>query len=343
MNRMYKPRKILVTGGAGFIGCNFIRFLLDKYADIEIFNIDALTYAGSLDNLEDLPAPERHHFIRGDITDRSLVEKTFTEFEIDTVVHFAAESHVDRSIAGPEAFIKTNVVGTFTLLEVARQVWLDKKGWDEETCRFHHVSTDEVYGSLGADDPPFTEQTPYSPNSPYSASKAAADHLVRAYCHTYGLPVTISNCSNNYGPFQHVEKFIPTIIESCVKRKPIPVYGDGSNIRDWLYVIDHCKGIDLIVRKGKVGETYNIGGENEWQNLEIVKLICSLMDLFVPDGAPHEKLITFVKDRPGHDWRYSIDSSKIQKELGWSPEEDFRSGIEKTIKWYLDTESWDKK
>ncbi len=340
--KTYKPRNMLVTGGAGFIGCNFIRYILSEYDDIQVVNLDALTYAGSLDNLRGLADPGRYYFIHGDINDRRLVDRTLRDFEIDTVVHFAAESHVDRSIAGPEAFVKTNIVGTFSLLEATRSFWLGDKKWDASCCRFHHVSTDEVYGSLSKDDPPFTEKTPYSPNSPYSASKAAADHLVRAYNHTYRLPVTISNCSNNYGPYQHPEKFIPTIIQSCVKRKPIPVYGDGSNIRDWLYVLDHCKGIDLVIRRGRIGETYNIGGGNEWKNLDIVNLICTLMDQFLPENAPHSDLIAFVKDRPGHDWRYSIDARKIKEELGWKPEEDFRSGVEKTVKWYLEEKPWDR-
>ena len=342
MAKIYKPKRMLVTGGAGFIGCNFIRFVLSEFTDVEIVNLDALTYAGSLGNLEDLPQPDKHHFVHGNIADKQLVKGIFSEYEIDTVVHFAAESHVDRSIIEPSAFVETNIVGTFTLLEAARDYWMNERKWGVENCRFHHVSTDEVYGSLGRDDSPFSEQSPYLPSSPYSASKAAADHMVRAYCHTYGLPVTISNCSNNYGPFQHQEKFIPTIIRSCIEGKPIPVYGDGSNIRDWLHVLDHCAGIILVIQKGQVGETYNIGGDNEWKNLSIVKLICSLMDSFRPAGAPHDKLITFVKDRPGHDWRYSIDSTKIKKELGWKPEKDFRTGLKETTKWYLERRPWDK-
>lgn len=338
---IYDPKNIFVTGGAGFIGCNFIRYMLETHLHIRIINLDALTYAGSLENLCDLPDPTRYTFVHGNIIDRKLMDQLLRDFEIDTIVHFAAESHVDRSITGPATFIQTNVIGTFTLLEAARLFWEEKKLGPEE-CRFHHISTDEVYGSLGLEDPPFTENTPYAPNSPYSASKAASDHLVRAYHHTYGLPVTTSNCSNNYGPFQHDEKFIPTIIRSCVEKKPIPVYGDGSNIRDWLYVKDHCEGIDLVIRGGMVGQTYNIGGDNEWKNLDIVHLLCSLMDEFSPSGAPHSDLITFVTDRPGHDWRYSIDATKIKRELDWRPRESFKSGLRKTVTWYLDSRPWTK-
>ena len=331
----YRPRTMLVTGGAGFIGCNFVRYMLETDADLHIVNLDKLTYAGSLDNLKDLPDESRHIFVQGDICDRTLVDRLLREHRIDTVVHFAAESHVDNSIAGPEAFVKTNVLGTFMLLEAARSFWLQEMGWDQNQCRFHHISTDEVYGTLKLDDPAFSETTPYAPNSPYSASKAGSDHLVRAWFHTYGLPVTTSNCSNNYGPYQHGEKFIPTVIRSCIEGRPIPVYGDGTNIRDWLYVIDHCTGIDAVIRKGRVGETYNIGGINEWRNIDICRLICKLMDEYAPANAPHEKLITFVQDRPGHDWRYAIDASKMSNELGWQPVETFESGIYKTVGWYL--------
>ncbi len=331
----YQPRNVLVTGGAGFIGANFVRYLLAADPEVRVVNLDLLTYAGSLGNLEGLPDPTRHHFVHGDIGDRDLVDRLVRGHGIETVVHFAAESHVDRSISGPAAFIQTNVVGTFTLLEVARRYWLDDRGLGAEACRFHHISTDEVYGSLGREDPPFTETTPYAPNSPYSASKAASDHLVRAYHHTYGLPVTTTNCSNNYGPYQHPEKFIPTVIGACRDGRPIPVYGDGSNIRDWLYVEDHCHGIDTVVRRGRPGETYNLGGANEWSNLEIVRRICALMDEVRPSGAPHDRLITFVKDRPGHDWRYAIDLSFVQAELGWQPRESFESGLRKTVDWYL--------
>ena len=332
----YKPRNILITGGAGFIGCHFVRYLLRTDTQVRIVTLDLLTYAGSLSNLKDLPDPDRHTFVKGDICDRALVEHLLREHEIDTVVHFAAESHVDRSIIGPAAFILTNVVGTATLLEACRTFWLHEQAREVGTCRFHHVSTDEVYGTLGPNDPPFRETNPYAPNSPYAASKAASDHLVRAYHQTYGLPITTTNCSNNYGPFQHREKFIPTIIRSCLEKKFIPVYGDGSNIRDWLYVEDHCAAVDTVIRRGHVGETYNIGGGSGQQNLNIVHLICAV--LAESTGQVQEeftRLIRVVKDRPGHDWRYAIDSSKIQKELGWSPVDTFKTGIQKTVKWYL--------
>ncbi len=335
----HRPRNVLVTGGAGFIGCNFIRHLLATDPAIRIITLDLLTYAGSLDNLRELPDPARHRFVQGDICDRPLVDRLLREHAIDTVAHFAAESHVDRSITGPAAFVQTNLVGTFTLLGAARAAWLDGKTADR--CRFHHISTDEVYGTLKRDDPPFRETTPYAPNSPYSASKAGSDHLVRAYFHTYGLPVVTTNCSNNYGPFQHGEKFIPTVIRSCLLQKPIPVYGDGSNIRDWLYVEDHCRGIDAVIRGGKPGETYNIGGCNEWANLDIAKLICALLDERRPQRAPHERLITFVTDRPGHDWRYAIDAGKMDEELDWQPRETFQSGIAKTVDWYLERHAAD--
>jgi len=329
----HHPRNVLVTGGAGFIGCNFVRHLLAVDPDASIVTLDLLTYAGSLDNLRELPYPNRHVFVQGDICDRPLVDRLLREHQIDTIAHFAAESHVDRSIAGPAAFVQTNLVGTFTLLEAARAAWLDGK--TAEHRRFHHISTDEVYGTLKRDDPAFTETTPYAPNSPYSASKAGSDHLVRAYFHTYGLPVVTTNCSNNYGPFQHDEKFIPTVIRSCLLQQPIPVYGDGSNIRDWLYVEDHCRGVEAVIRQGRLGETYNIGGCNEWANLDIAKLICKLLDQRRPEHAPHERLITFVTDRPGHDWRYAIDASRMDEELGWRPLETFETGIAKTVDWYL--------
>lgn len=333
----YAPRAMLVTGGAGFIGCNFVRHMLATDANVRIVNLDALTYAGSLDNLKDLPDVHRHTFIQGDICDRALVDRLLREHGIDTIVHFAAESHVDNSITGPEAFVKTNVLGTFTLLEAARQYWLQEQGWGRDSCRFHHISTDEVYGTLEADDPTFAETMPYAPNSPYSASKAGSDHLVRAWFHTYGLPVTTSNCSNNYGPNQHAEKFIPTVIRSCIEGQPIPVYGDGSNIRDWLYVMDHCAGLDAVIRRGRPGEAYNIGGINEWRNIDICRLICRLIDEYIPAKAPHENLISFVKDRPGHDWRYAIDAGKINHELHWQPAETFETGIRRTIAWYLES------
>lgn len=335
----YRPHNVLVTGGAGFIGCNFVRHLLTTDPDIRIVNLDLLTYAGSLDNLRDLPDPARHVFVQGDICDRALVERLLREHQIDTIAHFAAESHVDRSITGPAAFVQTNLVGTFTLLEAARQFWLEDK--KSVTFRIHNISTDEVYGTLNRDDPPFTETTPYAPNSPYSASKAGSDHLVRAYFHTYGLPVVTTNCSNNYGPFQHGEKFIPTVIRSCLLQKPIPVYGDGSNIRDWLYVEDHCRGIEAVIRRGQLGETYNIGGCNEWANINITRLICQLLDERRPEHAPHERLITFVTDRPGHDWRYAIAADKMERELGWKPLETFQTGIAKTVDWYLQRHATD--
>lgn len=354
----YRPANILVTGGAGFIGCNFVRYMLASDADVRVVNLDKLTYAGSTDHLRGLPDQSRHIFVEGDICDRPLIDRLLREHHIDTIVHFAAESHVDNSIAGPEVFVQTNVMGTFTLLEAARQYWMntsdagcekqDGKAHDDSSSnighltsprsfRFHHISTDEVYGTLAQDDPAFTEATAYAPNSPYSASKAGSDHLVRAWFHTYGLPVTTTNCSNNYGPYQHAEKFIPTVIRSCLEGKPIPVYGDGSNIRDWLYVEDHCTGIDAVIRRGVPGEVYNIGGINEWTNLNICKLICQLMDEFHPSrSTPHASLITFVKDRPGHDWRYAIDAAKMGNTLGWQPAETFESGIRKTVRWYLD-------
>jgi len=345
----YTPKNILVTGGAGFIGSNYVRYMLSSDPDIHVVNLDLLTYAGSLDNLKDLPDKvnagngrdgalgyaSRHSFVQGDICDRKLIDRLLHEYEIDTIVHFAAESHVDNSISGPEVFVKTNVMGTFTLLEAARQYWLENSS--RSSFRFHHISTDEVYGTLEKGDPAFSEITPYAPNSPYSASKAGSDHLVRAYFHTYGLPVTTTNCSNNYGPYQHSEKLIPTIIRHCLNGSPIPVYGDGSNIRDWLYVEDHCSGIDAVIRRGQLGETYNIGGINEWANIDIVKCICRLMDEFSADGCQsgHESLISFVTDRPGHDWRYAIDATKMGQELGWKPVETFETGIRKTVQWYL--------
>ena len=330
----YTPRTILVTGGAGFIGCNFVRYMLETDANVHIINLDVLTYAGTLDNLKDLPDADRHTFVQGDICDRELIDRLLREHTIDTIVHFAAESHVDRSIEGPAAFIQTNMVGTFMLLEAARQYWLADTS-PVQHCRFHHISTDEVYGTLESNDPAFTETTAYAPNSPYSASKAGSDHLVRAYYHTYGLPVTTTNCSNNYGPYQHNEKFIPTVIRSCLEQKPIPIYGDGTNIRDWLYVEDHCRGINTVIRKGQLGEVYNIGGCNEWANIDIAKLICKLMDEFSPQKESHSSLLSFVTDRPGHDWRYAIDMNKMATELDWQPVETFDTGIHKTVQWCL--------
>ncbi len=332
-------QNVLVTGGAGFIGSNFVHYLLNAEPGVKVVDLDKLTYAGSLENLANLPDPERHHFFKGDICDRSLVEQLFEEYQIDTVVHFAAETHVDRSILGPGEFVQTNVVGTFTLLEVARKFW---SGARAEGKRFHHVSTDEVYGTLRPDDPSWTEETAYAPNSPYSASKASSDHLVRAYHHTYGLPVTITNCSNNYGPYQFPEKLIPLMILNAIEGKPLPVYGDGQQVRDWLYVEDHCEAIHLVVKNGRTGETYNIGGNNQPPNLELVQQICSLLDECLPDSphAPHEKLIQFVNDRPGHDRRYDINIAKINQELGWEPRQSLESGLRKTVEWYLAHPEW---
>lgn len=330
----YQPQNILVTGGAGFIGCNYIRYMLAKYKNISILNLDKLTYAGSLDNLADLPDPTRHQFIQGNICDQPLVDKLLRQYQIDTIVHFAAESHVDRSITGPAAFIETNILGTFSLLEAARGYWLDDCRYTQDQCRFHHISTDEVYGSLTATEPAFEESTAYAPNSPYSASKAGSDHLVRAWHHTYGLPVTTSNCSNNYGPYQHHEKLLPTIISCCLERKPIPIYGDGGNIRDWLFVEDHCAGIDQVIRLGVRGETYNIGGQNELANIDICYLICDGMDELAINNNSCRDLICFTEDRLGHDRRYAVNTGKIAEDLGWAPKQTFDTGMIKTIDWY---------
>ncbi len=328
------PRSVLVTGGAGFIGANFVEHLLETDPDVSIVTLDSLTYAGSLENLRAPLANTRHRFERGDITDAALVRRLLGENEIDTIVHFAAESHVDRSISGPAAFITTNVVGTFTLLEESRSAWLS--GGPRRDVRFHHVSTDEVFGSLGEDDAPFSETTPYSPNSPYSASKAGSDHLARAYQHTYGLPVTVTNCSNNYGPYQHAEKFIPTVIRSALAGNPIPIYGAGLNVRDWLYVKDHCTAIDAVVRRGRVGNTYLVGGRSERRNIDIAHQICGILDERSPRAnGSYSGLLTSVTDRLGHDFRYAIDSSLIEGELGWSASETFDSGITRTVDWYL--------
>jgi dTDP-glucose 4,6-dehydratase len=335
-------KNILVTGGAGFIGSNFIRYLLGNAPAVQIINLDLLTYAGSLENLKDLPAPDRHVFVKGDVTDQALINGILNHYKIDTIVHFAAETHVDRSILGPAQFIQTNIIGTFTLLEAARKYWLDEKAIPVETARFHHVSTDEVFGSLSPSDPPFNENTPYDPRSPYSASKASSDHLVRAYYHTYGLPVSISNCTNNYGPYQFPEKLIPLMITNAMTGKSLPVYGDGQQVRDWLYVEDHCEAIHSILDKGKPGETYAIGGDNQPPNLTLVKQICGILDELFPDSknTPHEKLIQFVTDRPGHDRRYDMDISKIKKELNWQPKESLGSGLTRTIKWYATHPEW---
>ena len=329
-------RNILITGGAGFIGANFVRYWIGAHPDDRVVNLDALTYAGNLENLGGIDTLPSYRFVHGDINDRECLDRVFDEEAIDTVVHFAAESHVDRSILGPDAFIRTNVHGTFTLLEAAKAAWVDFTGGQ----RFLHVSTDEVYGSLDSGAPAFTETHPYAPNSPYSASKAASDHLVRAYHHTYGMPVLTTNCSNNYGPYQFPEKLIPLTILNALECKPIPDYGDGRNIRDCLYVEDNCKGIETVLKGGRPGELYNIGGINEWQNIDIVNLICDRLDELQPGAAPYREQITYVTDRPGHDRRYAIDAGKMQRELGWSPRHDFASGIERTIRWYLDNRDW---
>jgi dTDP-glucose 4,6-dehydratase len=328
--------KLLVTGGAGFIGSNLIHHVID-FPEVEtLVNLDALTYAGHLENLEAVRDHPKYVFEKVDLRDKAAVRRVIADHGITHVMHLAAESHVDRSITGPDDFITTNIVGTFNLLEACRAAWAD----DLQSRRFHHVSTDEVYGSLGPTGF-FTETTPYAPNSPYSASKAASDMLVRAYHHTYGMNTVITNCSNNYGPYQFPEKLIPVVIQSVLERRPIPVYGDGMNVRDWLYVRDHAAALWLVLTKGRAGETYNIGGHNEWANLHIVQLICDTIDEFLPQlGGDSRRLITFVKDRPGHDRRYAIDASKIQRELGWKPAHTFQEGIRETIRWYLDHQDW---
>jgi dTDP-glucose 4,6-dehydratase len=333
-------QNILVTGGAGFIGSNFIRHLLHSESAVHLINLDALTYAGSLDNLTAVVGDARYAFVHDNILNGDLVANLLRQYPIDTVVHFAAESHVDRSIHNPGQFITTNVVGTQTLLDACRQVWLEEKVLPLSQVRFHHVSTDEVYGTLKPNDPAFCEITPYAPNSPYAASKAASDHLVRAYHHTYELPVTVTNCSNNYGPYQFPEKLIPLVILNALAGKPLPVYGDGQQIRDWLYVEDHCDAIQLVLRQGRVGETYNIGGNNQPSNLTIVQQLCGLLDEFVPRAKPYASLIQFVADRPGHDRRYAIDLSKIHTELGWQPRESLTTGLRKTVAWYLANHDW---
>lgn len=352
-------KKLLVTGGAGFIGANFVHYWMQHYPSDNVVVIDALTYAGNIANLASVKDNENFTFVHGDICDQSLIETLLTEHDIDTLVHFAAESHVDRSITGPDAFIETNILGTYALLKAAKIVWLDAPNAEgkepKENHRFHHVSTDEVYGTLSATDPAFTEDTAYAPNSPYSASKAASDHLVRAYHHTYGLNVTTSNCSNNYGPYHFPEKLIPLVITNILHNKSLPIYGDGQQIRDWLYVEDHAYGIDLVLQKGRIGENYNIGGDNEWANIDIVKEISTLVEkAFANDAtlsvrfpsakaaidANTESLITHVTDRLGHDRRYAIDATKTNNELGYKPKESFQSGIEKTVQWYLSNEQW---
>lgn len=338
-------RNVLVTGGAGFIGSNFVRHMAAKYPGVNFVVLDLLTYAGNLENLSVLDGQENYSFVKGDITDAGLLDDIFTDNSIDTVVNFAAESHVDRSILGPGEFVRTNIVGTFTLLEAARKHW---QAEDEEK-KFLHVSTDEVYGSLGPTGY-FTEETPYRPNSPYSASKAAADHLVRAYGHTYGLSVLTTNCSNNYGPYQFPEKLIPLMIINALTGKDLPVYGDGANVRDWIHVLDHSKAVELVLRIGVPGETYNIGGRCEKKNLDIVNLVCDVVDEEVsgdealaslyPSDGPRRSLVKFVKDRPGHDRRYAIDSTKIERELGWLPEVSFEEGIRSTVRWYIENRPW---
>ena len=332
------PRRILVTGGAGFIGSNFVHHWCNNYNG-RVVVLDALTYAGNQQNLADLEGSNLK-FVKGDICDRALVNDLLESEDINTVAHFAAESHVDRSILGPGAFVQTNVVGTFTLLEAFRQRWNQRE--QPQSDRFLHVSTDEVYGSLEKDDPAFSEATPYTPNSPYSASKAGSDHLARAYFHTYGMPTIITNCSNNYGPYHFPEKLIPLMCINILLGKPLPVYGDGQNIRDWLYVEDHCRALDVVIHRGEPGETYNIGGNNEVKNIDLVEQLCELMDELAPDlpVRPSKKLITFVKDRAGHDRRYAIDASKIKRELGWSPQETVEGGLRRTVEWYLANRDW---
>jgi dTDP-glucose 4,6-dehydratase len=332
---------ILVTGGAGFIGSNFVlQWLGNEFS--AVINLDKLTYAGNPANLASVASDRRYRFLQGDICDRDLIAELLITNKPRAIVHFAAESHVDRSIHGPDDFVRTNVNGTFSLLEQSRAYWSGLSGKDREHFRFLHVSTDEVYGSLGPGDPAFTEETCYAPNSPYSATKAASDHLVRAYFHTYGLPVVTTNCSNNYGPFQFPEKLIPLVILHAITGKPIPVYGDGQNVRDWLFVDDHCEAIRAVLARGRAGETYNIGGCNEIKNLDVVDTICSVLDELRPNDAvvPHRNLIKFVTDRPGHDRRYAINAHKIESELGWKPRETFHTGIRKTVQWYLDNEAW---
>jgi dTDP-glucose 4,6-dehydratase len=333
-------KKILITGGAGFIGSALIRHVIDNTSD-SVVNVDKLTYAGNLQSLVSVADNPRYRFEHVDICDAAEVARVFEQHQPDAVMHLAAESHVDRSISGPAEFIQTNIVGTYTLLEAARTHWNKLEGDKKANFRFHHISTDEVYGSLGAEGF-FTEDMPYEPNSPYSASKASSDHLVRAWHHTYGMPVVTTNCSNNYGPYHFPEKLIPLVILNAVNGKPLPIYGKGDNIRDWLYVDDHARALHLVMNKGKLGETYNIGGWNEKTNLEVVHGICSILDELRPQGAPYAKLITYVKDRPGHDQRYAIDASKLEHEFGWKPQETFETGLRKTVEWYLSNDAWIK-
>lgn len=335
-----KQRKIIITGGAGFIGSNFVHHWCKQYPGDRVVVVDALTYAGNRDNLKALEKLPNFRFVHGNICDRPLISALLAEEQIDTIAHLAAESHVDRSILGPDAFIQTNVIGTFTLLESFRHHWISRG--KPQSDRFLHVSTDEVYGSLGSDDPAFSETTPYAPNSPYSASKAGSDHLARAYFHTYGLPTIITNCSNNYGPYHYPEKLIPLMCINILLGKPLPVYGDGQNIRDWLYVEDHCRALDVVIHRGKPGETYNIGGNNEVKNLDLVELLCQLMEELAPElpVSPPQNLITFVKDRPGHDRRYAINATKIKDELNWVPQQTLENGLRSTIQWYLNNKDW---
>ncbi|WP_452225462.1 dTDP-glucose 4,6-dehydratase [Lacinutrix chionoecetis] len=337
MPKTMMSKSVLITGGAGFIGSNFIPYFLEANPEVKVVNLDKLTYAGDISNLNEIAEHENYTFFKGDICDRTVIERLFEQYTFDGVIHFAAESHVDNSIKNPSAFIDTNITGTFNLLDVAKNFWMDKPNQVKENfkhARFHHISTDEVYGTLG-ETGLFTEATPYAPNSPYSASKAASDFIVRSYFHTYGMNVVTTNCSNNYGPKQHNEKLIPTIIRKAISGENIPIYGDGKNIRDWLYVLDHCKGIELVFKDGQAGETYNIGGRNERDNLYIVNSICEILDTIKPSKNSYKNQITFVKDRPGHDFRYAIDASKIENELGWKADENFETGIKKTIDWYL--------
>jgi dTDP-glucose 4,6-dehydratase len=334
--------RILVTGGAGFIGSNFVRHILQTQSNVFILNLDLLTYAGSLENLKELPAQNTYEFIKGDICNQSLVENLLRRYKIDAIIHFAAESHVDRSILGPGAFVQTNIFGTFSLLEAVRKVWLEERKADSAAVRFHHISTDEVFGSLALGAPAFTETTPYSPNSPYAASKASSDHLVRAYAHTYNLPVTLSNCSNNYGPYQFPEKLIPLMILNALEGKPLPVYGDGRQIRDWLYVEDHCEAIWQVLQHGEIGGSYNVGGNNQPTNLQIVDAICDILDELNPGSLhrPHAHLKQFVTDRPGHDRRYAMDIQKINTQLGWQPKYMLQDGLLITVRWYLENQDW---
>ena len=338
-------RKVLVTGGAGFIGSNFVRYLLNSDQDVEIVNLDALTYAGSLENLNDLPNPDRHQFVKGDVNDKELIAGLLSENAVDTIVHFAAETHVDRSIANADQFLETNVQGTLRLLQAAREYWLEGEKDSPNQVRFHHISTDEVYGSLSFDEPAWTERSPYAPNSPYAATKAASDHLVRAYGHTHGLPFTITTCSNNYGPHQYPEKLIPLVIANALKGEKLPIYGDGKNIRDWIFVRDHCRAIDFVLSRGVPGETYNIGGGNQPSNVEVVEMVCEILDRLKPDSpfCPHHQLIEFVSDRPGHDLRYALNAEKIKRKVGWKPTYGLEEGLTETVKWYLDHPHWLKK